>query len=76
MNRYGLTPIIDVFYYPDDNIFKTKDGKAIINLYPLVSPNQIFLFKHKQETTEIVNYEHGIRIRLLYPTNKKGEIHQ
>lgn len=58
---------INCFYYPDENVFKTNDGYRILNIYPLVSPNMIFLFKHHKRSMTFFNYKYGINTHLLYP---------
>jgi hypothetical protein len=60
---------ISIFYYPEENIFKDSDGRAIVNMYKLVSPNRVFLFKHQKQSVEFVNYEYGLVVKLLYPIN-------
>lgn len=60
---------ISIFYYPYQNIFKDCNGKIIINLHKLVSPNRVFLFKKNKKNEEFVNHEYGINIRLYYPKN-------
>jgi hypothetical protein len=64
---------ISIFYYPDINVFKDCHGRIIINLYKLVSPSRIYLFKHHKEYMEFVNYEYSLIVKLYYPITKEGE---
>lgn len=70
-----LTPKIFIFYYPDENIFKTSDNKVIINMSPLVSPGQRLIFLKNKKSVEFVNNKYGIIIRLFYPVSftQEGE---
>lgn len=65
-----LMPKIVIFYYPEENLFRCK-GKICVNLQPLVTPNQIFLFKHDKKSIEFVNREFGVVVRMLYPVVQK-----
>lgn len=58
---------ITCLYYPDENVFKTTDGQRILNIYPLVSPNMVFLFKHHKKSMTFTNYKYLVNIHLLYP---------
>jgi hypothetical protein len=60
---------ISIFYYPEENVFKDSKDRVIFEMLKLVTPNEIFLFKHKKETTEIINRKYGIIVKLLYPIN-------
>lgn len=63
---------ITILYYPEENIFKTADGQIVLNIYPLVSPSQILLFKHRRKTIEILNSKYGLIVRMLYPLSNEG----
>ncbi len=62
---------ISIFYYPEENRFKTADGKVILNLYPLADPNRIYLFKHRKKSMTFMNYKYHIEVKLLYPINSE-----
>lgn len=70
---FEIMTSISIFYYPDLNVFKDSRGRIIINLYRLVSPSRIFLFKHHKQHMEFINYEYNLIIRLYYPITKEGE---
>ena len=70
MENRELMGSVSVFYYPKENIFKDSTLRPILNIYKLISPNRIFLFKSKKENMEFVNYEYGIRVKLYYPIIK------
>lgn len=63
-----LMPKLTILYWPDDNVFKNPNGECIYP-YPLLSADDIYLFKHKKQSVEILNWRLGIIIRLLYPNS-------
>lgn len=67
MNDITPLKVVSLFYYPDENRFRTCDGKTIFNLYPLVSPNMVFLFKQEKTTMTFFNPKYRIEVELLYP---------
>jgi hypothetical protein len=62
-----LMPKIVILYYPEENVFKSPQGKVYTNLQPLITPSQIFLFKHNKKSVEFINREFGINVKILYP---------
>lgn len=44
MKRELLT--LYVYYYEDENIFTDEIGKVIYNIFNIITPNDVFLFKH------------------------------
>lgn len=64
-----LMPKIIICYYPKENLFKSPNGQIYINLQPMVTPNQIFLFKHYKKSIEFVNRNCGIIVKMLWPIN-------
>lgn len=58
---------VSIFYYPDWNVFKDCEGRIIINIYKLVPPWRIFLFKEHKKNDEFVNTQYGLIVKLLYP---------
>ena len=70
-----LMPKIILFYYPEENLFRCKN-RVCINLQPLITPSQLFLFKHNKKSVEFVNRKFGVVVRMLYPINQKvGDDH-
>ncbi len=67
MNDVAILRSIRCFYYPEERLFRTENGNAILNLYPLVPPSMIFLFRHHKRTMTYTNYKHRIKVTLLYP---------
>lgn len=68
-----LMPKIFIYYYPEENVFRTNDGRIITNLYPLVTANQIFLFKRMKKSVEFVAPAVGVVVRLLYPVGGRSD---
>lgn len=66
MNSEVMTHV-SAFYYPYQNVFKDSGGHVIMNMYKLVSPNRILLFKQEKKTIEFINYEYNVIVKLLYP---------
>ncbi len=69
----NLIATIVIYYYPDENVFKTATNQTILNFYPLVTPNQVFLFKKEKKSVEIINHTFGIRIKMLYPIKEEND---
>jgi len=64
-----LVPKINIYYYPEENVFRTADDKIIPCLFPIVSPNDLLLFRQHRKTVEIVNTKYGLVVNLLFPIN-------
>jgi len=41
--------ILQLFYDPEENIFYDQCGIRIINIFEVLTPNDLFLFKQNQE---------------------------
>lgn len=70
MNEPDVLRTVRCFYYPEERLFRTESGEAILNLYPLVPPSMIFLFRHNQRTMSYMNHKYHIKTILLYPTKE------
>lgn len=70
MNDVAILRVVRCFYYPDERLFRTEDGNVILNLYPLVPPSMVFLFRHHKRTMSYTNPKHHIKTILLYPTKE------
>lgn len=65
-----LAPIVTVFYYPEENLFKDSEGHVYTCLHPLVRTDQLFMFRHCKKSMSFINYKFGIRVKLLYPVSE------
>jgi hypothetical protein len=54
-----------VYYYESENIFIDERGDTIYNIYSIVDPNLVYLFKNKKEDM-IVYGVHGQKVEMLY----------
>ena len=61
---------IRCFYYPEERLFRTENGEVILNLYPLVPPSMIFMFRRNKRTVSYMNHKYHIKTILLYPTKE------
>lgn len=71
MNDLAIIRTMRCFYYPEERVFKTEDGQVILNMYPLVPPSMIFLFRHNKRTMTYMNYKYHIQTILLYPVKEE-----
>lgn len=70
MNDLAILRTIRCFYYPEERLFRTENGEVILNLYPLVPPSMIFMFRRNKRTVSYMNHEYHIKTILLYPTKE------
>lgn len=70
MNDLAILRTIRCFYYPEERLFRTENGKVILNLYPLVPPSMIFMFRRNKRTVSYMNHKYHIKTILLYPTKE------
>ena len=68
MNDLAILRTIRCFYYPKERLFRTENGEVILNLYPLVPPSMIFMFRRNKRTVSYMNHKYHIKTILLYPT--------
>lgn len=59
---------IGLFYDRDNNVFIDEDGYIVWNMYEMITPNDMFLFKKKREYM-VVNHKTlpGVVCELYYP---------
>lgn len=70
MNDLAILRTIRCFYYPEKRLFRTENGEVILNLYPLVPPSMIFMFRRNKRTVSYMNHKYHIKTILLYPTKE------
>lgn len=70
MNDLAILRTIRCFYYPEERLFRTENGAVILNLYPLVPPSMIFMFRRNKRTVSYMNHKYHIKTILLYPTKE------
>ncbi len=70
MNDLAILRTIRCFYYPEERLFRTENGEVILNLYPLVPPSMIFMFRRNKRTVSYMNHKYHIKTILLYPTKE------
>lgn len=70
MNDLAILRTIRCFYYPEERPFRTENGEVILNLYPLVPPSMIFMFRRNKRTVSYMNHKYHIKTILLYPTKE------
>lgn len=70
MNDLATLRTIRCFYYPEERLFRTENGEVILNLYPLVPPSMIFMFRRNKRTVSYMNHKYHIKTILLYPTKE------
>jgi len=70
MNDIAILRSIRCFYYPEERLFRTENGEVILNLYPLVPPSMIFMFRRNKRTVSYMNHKYHIKTILLYPTKE------
>lgn len=70
MNDLAILRTIRCFYYPEERLFRTENGTVILNLYPLVPPSMIFMFRRNKRTVSYMNHKYHIKTILLYPTKE------
>jgi hypothetical protein len=58
---------ITIFYYPEENLFKDSKDRVLINMYKIIPPWKVYLFKYHKKNDEYINYEYGIIVKILYP---------
>lgn len=70
MNDLMIPRVVRFFYYPEERMFKTEDKKPVLNLYPLVPPSMVFLFRYNKQTMSYTHPRYHIKTILLYPTKE------
>lgn len=70
MNDLAILRTIRCFYYPEERLFRTENSEVILNLYPLVPPSMIFMFRRNKRTVSYMNHKYHIKTILLYPTKE------
>ena len=70
MNDLAILRTIRCFYYPEERLLRTENGEVILNLYPLVPPSMIFMFRRNKRTVSYMNHKYHIKTILLYPTKE------
>lgn len=70
MNDLAILRTIRCFYYPEERLFRTENNEVILNLYPLVPPSMIFMFRRNKRTVSYMNHKYHIKTILLYPTKE------
>lgn len=70
INDLAILRTIRCFYYPEERLFRTENGEVILNLYPLVPPSMIFMFRRNKRTVSYMNHKYHIKTILLYPTKE------
>jgi hypothetical protein len=54
-----------LYYYSQDNTFDDEDGNIMFNLFSLIPPNDLFMFK-KNKKSVCLDGVHGGKISLIY----------
>lgn len=57
-----------LYYYPDENAFKTSENQIVFLPCPLVDADRVHIFRYYKKSMTFVNWKYGIRVILLYPT--------
>ena len=70
MNDLAILRTIRCFSYPEERLFRTENSEEILNLYPLVPPSMIFMFRRNKRTVSYMNHKYHIKTILLYPTKE------
>lgn len=57
-----------LYYLKDDNVFMDGEGEIVFEIFEVISPNDLYLFKRNKEHT-IVNHhtEPGLLVDLYWP---------
>lgn len=60
-----------IFYDSERNVFMDEGGYIVYNIYDYVTPNQLFIFREKQDDMFFKNYsdrmESMVYVELIYP---------
>lgn len=70
MNDLAILRTVRCFYYPEERLFRAENGEVILNLYPLIPPSMIFMFRRNKRTVSYMNHKYHIKAILLYPTKE------
>jgi hypothetical protein len=57
---------IGLFYNLDDNIFTDEDGFEVVDIFSIIHPNFVYLFKTKKEDMVVYGVD-GQIVELFYP---------
>ena len=58
---------INCYYYPELGHFKDEAGRDIVNIYPLVDPLIVALFRTQKHTMTFFNPQYRLTVTLFYP---------
>jgi len=59
-----------LYYDSDENVMFDADGITIPEIFEWVTPNDLYLFKYKKETMEVINNEREEVIVMVYPNTR------
>lgn len=58
-----------LYYYEDENLIRDEDGNIIYDIYRLVSPQDIYMFKTSKQGYVVFNTKLNTIFELIYPDN-------
>jgi len=65
---YKFDDIIGLWYYPEDNLFIDDNGFPVFDIFRMITPNDLFLFRHDKEYTLLsCSTNPKIGVELFYP---------
>lgn len=61
-----------LYYLKDDNVFMDGEGEIVFEIFEVISPNDLYLFKRNKEYT-IVNHhtQPGLLVELYWPEEEE-----
>ena len=67
---FDFTEVLSFFYNPLENYFEDEDGEIAWDILEFITPNDLFLFRHNEESIIVPNRQNrNLGIELLYPVD-------
>lgn len=72
MNQLTRKDPIGLSYNKEKNWFEDEDGYAIFDIFQIITPNQLLVFKHLKEYMTVIG-PRGDLVELFYPEDDYDE---
>ena len=70
----GYEDAIGLFYVKEWNVFQDEDGFIVWNIFEIISPNDLFLFKKNKEYMLVPHSTiPGVLVELFWPDDDDGD---
>lgn len=74
IKTFDFEELVQLYYYPNDNLFVSDGGFAVFNIFTLITPNDLYLFTHNKEYMLVQSRsDRHLGVELFWPDDDEME---